>query len=142
MANLLGVLARARRYAPLTPLERAALRLIEGLLYVALVGAATAGAQYLAGPAGAGHGGLDAIDWAGVARVCLAGGAVAVLLALAKYFKAHGDPALGQALGEAVGALAERVGPAPSPDPSPPAAGEGSHGAAGEGRQGAGCGPQ
>lgn len=100
MANLL---ARARRYEQLAPLERAALRLVEGLFYVALVGAATAGAQYLAGPAGAG---LGAIDWATVARVCLAGGAVAALLALAKYFKAHGDPALGEALGT----LAQRVG--------------------------------
>jgi hypothetical protein len=104
MANLSTLLARARRYEPLTPLERAALRLVEGLLYVALVGAATAGAQYLAGPAGAGMG---AVDWATVARVCLAGGAVAVLLALAKYFKAHGDPALGEALGT----LAAQVGP-------------------------------
>jgi hypothetical protein len=113
MANLL---ARARRYERLTPLERAALRLIEGLIYVLLVGAATAGAQYLAGPAGAG---LGAIDWAAVARVCLAGGAVAVLLALAKYFKAHGDPALGEALGT----LAGRVTPEAAPPSQTPAGG-------------------
>jgi hypothetical protein len=112
---MVNLLARARRYEPLMPLERAALRLIEGLLYVALVGAATAGAQYLADPAGAGLGGFGAVDWATVARVCLAGGAVAVLLALAKYFKAHGDPALGEALGT----LAERVEPSP-PGTSPP----------------------
>jgi hypothetical protein len=111
---MVNLLARARRYEQLTPLERAALRLVEGLLYVALVGAATAGAQYLAGPAGAGLGGLSAINWATVARVCLAGGAVAVLLALAKYFKAHGDPALGDALGM----VADRV-EEPLPQPLP-----------------------
>jgi hypothetical protein len=37
-----------------------------------------------------------------------------VLLALAKYFKAHGDPTLGEALGS----LAQRVGePLPRPLP-------------------------
>ncbi|GAC1448157.1 MAG: hypothetical protein PVSMB4_04860 [Ktedonobacterales bacterium] len=89
--------ARARRYASLTPAERALLRLLEGLALVALMGAATAGTQYLASQPG---GGSAAIDWPGIARVCVAGGAVAVLMALTKYFKAHGDPALADALGQ------------------------------------------
>lgn len=92
MSNLF---ARARRYESLTPAERALLRLLEALASVALVGAATAAAQYLAAPLGSG---LAAIDWWVVARVCAAGAAVAVLMALAKYFKAHGDPALASAL--------------------------------------------
>src|SRR5260370_10395753 len=92
MAN---IWTRARRYEQLTPGERAALRLIEGLIYVALVGAATAGAQYLASPAGSG---LGAIDWATVARVCIAGAAGALFMALAQDLKAHGHPALGDAL--------------------------------------------
>ena len=90
-----SIFARARRYQSLTPGERAFLRLAEGLVFVALVGAGTACAQYLAGPAA----GIGAIDWTVVARVCAAGAAVAVLMALAKYFKAHGDPALADALG-------------------------------------------
>jgi preprotein translocase subunit SecG len=85
---------RARAYQPLTPAERAVLRLLETLAYVALIGAATAAAQYFAKPAGAG----GAINWATVGRVCAAGAALAVLMALAKYFKAHGDPALAGAL--------------------------------------------
>jgi hypothetical protein len=112
MAN---IWTRARRYEQLTPGERAALRLIEGLIYVALVGAATAGAQYLASPAGSG---LGAIDWATVARVCIAGAAVALLMALAKYFKAHGDPALGDALGALSAQIASPSPLANAPKPT------------------------
>jgi hypothetical protein len=91
---MLDILTRAQRYQSLTPAERALLRLLEGLAAVALVGAATAGAQYLSSPLGA-----SALDWPLIARVCAAGAAVAVLMALAKYFKAHGDPTLADALG-------------------------------------------
>lgn len=90
-----SIFARAQRYESLTPAERALLRLVEGLASVALVGALTAGAQYLSSPSGSG---LGAIAWPDVARVCAAGAAVALLLALSKYFKAQGDPALSQAL--------------------------------------------
>lgn len=122
---------RARAYQPLTPVERAILRLLEGLASVALIGAATAAAQYLAGPSGLG----GTVNWPIVAHVCAAGAAVAVLMALAKYFKAHGDPALANAL-DALGAhiaaapvppaplgassLAPNATPAPQPgDPAP-----------------------
>lgn len=90
-----SIFTRAQRYESLAPAERALLRLVEGLASVALVGALTAGAQYLGSPAGSG---LGAVAWAEVARVCAAGAAVAVLLALSKYFKAQGDPALADAL--------------------------------------------
>lgn len=94
-----SMLARARAYETLTPGERALLRLVEGLASVALVGALTAGAQYLGAAPGAAHGAvLGAVDWAGVARVCAAGGLVALLMAVAKYCKAQGDPALGDAI--------------------------------------------
>ena len=90
MHQITHLARRARAYQSLTPTERALLRLLEGLAYVALVGGITDAAQYLATPAGAG----GAIDWAAVGRVCLAGATVATLMALAKYFKAHSDPAL------------------------------------------------
>ena len=107
---------RARAYQPLSPTERALLRLIEGLASVALIGAATAAAQYLAGPTGLG----GAINWSVVAHVCAAGAAVAVLMALAKYFKAHGDPTLAAAL-DALGAhIASAPVPAAPPNPAPP----------------------
>jgi hypothetical protein len=102
----MNMLARARSYASLTPGERALLRLLEGLAAVALVGAATACIQYLASQPGAGW---AAIDWPGIARVCVAGAAVAVLLALAKYFKAHGDPVLAEALGQIGARVASQI---------------------------------
>ena len=111
-----SILARARRYQSLTPGERAFLRLVEGLAFVALVGAGTACAQYLAGPAA----GIGAIDWAVVAQVCAAGAAVAVLMALAKYFKAHGDPALADAL-SVLGAGVERAVAPAAGEPAVPA---------------------
>jgi hypothetical protein len=110
-----SIFARARRYQSLTPGERALLRLLDGLACVALIGGATAAAQYLSSPPSAG---LAAVSWPLVVRVSVAGAAVAVLLALAKYFKAHGDPALADALA-AVGARVE----ATSGEPRTPAGG-------------------
>ena len=101
---------RARAYQPLSPAERALLRLLEGLASVALIGAATAAAQYLAGPTGLG----GIVNWGIVAHVCAAGAAVAVLMALAKYFKAHGDPTLAAALD----ALGARITSTPTSTPT------------------------
>lgn len=100
------LIRRARAYQPLSPAERALLRLLEGFASVALIGAATAAAQYLAGPTGLG----GAVNWGVVAHVCAAGAAVSVLMALAKYFKAHGDPTLAAALD----ALGARITSAPA----------------------------
>jgi hypothetical protein len=88
--------ARARAYAPLTPGERALLRLIEGLACAALVAALPVVADAL---------GRGPVRWDDVARAALAAAAVAVLLALAKYARAQGDPALGTVLAEVAGAL-------------------------------------
>lgn len=106
---------RACAYQPLSPAERALLRLLEGLGSVALIGAATAAAQYLAGPTGLG----GTVNWSVVAHVCTAGAAVAVLMALAKYFKAHGDPTLAAAL-DALGA--HIAAPTAPPNPALPIA--------------------
>jgi hypothetical protein len=95
---MLNLLARARAYQTLTPAERAALKLAEGLLCAALVAALPIVAQALA------HG---PINWTDVLRTALAAASVAVLLALAKYAKAHGDPTLGDALAATGAALKE-----------------------------------
>jgi len=54
--------------------------------------------------------GNAAVNWADVGRAALAAACVAVLLALAKYAKAHGDPALGDALGEIGNTIGEKTG--------------------------------
>lgn len=92
-----SLFARARARAPLTPGERALLRLIEGLACAAVVAALPVVADAL------GHG---SVRWDDVARTALAAAAVAVLLALAKYARAQGDPALGAAIEEVGTALA------------------------------------
>ncbi len=93
-----SLFGRARARAPLTPVERALLRLIEGLACAALVAALPVVADAL------GHG---AVHWDDVGRTALAAAAVAVLLALAKYARAQGDPALGTAIEEVASALAQ-----------------------------------
>ncbi len=95
------LLQRAKQYQSLTPSERALLRLIEGLVCAALVTALLVVADAL---------GSATINWADVGRAALAAACVAVLLALAKYTKAHGDPALGDALGEIGNEIGEKTG--------------------------------
>ncbi len=95
------LLQRARRHEPLTPGERAFLRLIEGLACTALVAALPVVADAL---------GSTGVNWADIGRAALAAAAVAVLLALAKYARAQGDPALGDALDELGDVLGEKTG--------------------------------
>lgn len=102
---------RARAYAPLTPAERAVLRLFEGLACAALVAALPVIAQALA------HG---PVNWPDVGRAALAAGAVAVLLALAKYARAHGDPALGDALAASAATLGPQTASRPANEPPAP----------------------
>lgn len=94
------IVQRARRYAALTPGERAVLRLIEGLACAALVAMLPIVADAL---------GRTAVDWGNVARAALAAAAVAVLMALSKYYKAHGDPLLSDATATAGATLARRA---------------------------------
>lgn len=74
---------RASAYATLTPSERALLRLVEGLLCAGLVAAAPLIADALS---------QQAVNWGAVGRAALAAAATAMLLALNKYLRAHGDP--------------------------------------------------
>jgi len=92
---------RAACHQSLTPGERAALRLIEGLICAALVAALPVVADAL---------GSASINWGDVGRAALAAACVAVLLALAKYAKAHGDPELGEALAEIGGEIGKKTG--------------------------------
>lgn len=85
MRTLSDLLQRARARAALTPAERALLRLAEGLLCAGLVAAAPIIAQAL---------GQQSVNWSDVARAALAAAATAILLALAKYAHAQGDPPL------------------------------------------------
>lgn len=101
--------ARARAYQPLTPAERATLKLLEGLFSVALVAALPVVADAL---------GRQSVNWTDIARTALAAAAVAVLLALSKYAKAHGDPALGATLDTAATDLSRAAGRS-DPDDSP-----------------------
>ncbi len=96
-----SLFARARAYQTLTPAERALLNLLEGLLCAALVAALPIVAQALA---------RGSINWSDVARTALAAGAVAILLSLAKYARAHGDPALADALAGTSAALHDAAG--------------------------------
>ena len=77
--------SRARAYAALTPAERALLRLAEGLLCAGLVAALPVIADAL---------GRQPINWGDLGRAALAAAATAMLLALNKYLRAHGDPPL------------------------------------------------
>lgn len=101
---------RARAYQPLTPAERAVLKLVEGLLCVALVAALPVVADAL---------GRQTVNWSDVARAALSAASVAVLLALAKYAKAHGDPALSNVLDTTAATLSQQAGLS-DPDTDPP----------------------
>lgn len=106
-----NLLTRARAYASLTPGERALLKLLEGLACAALVASLPIVSTALA---------TGAVNWPDVARTALAASGVAILLALAKYAKAHGDPALGDALTQAATSVDAPAG-SYSPDPASPA---------------------
>lgn len=84
---------RALAHASLTPGERALLRLAEGLFCAGLVAALPVVAEAL---------GQQSVNWSDVGRAALAAAATAALLALNKYVRAHGEPALpsGNATGE------------------------------------------
>jgi len=79
------MMRRAQAYRALTPGERAALRLIEGLAFAALVAALPIVADALS---------RQGANWGDVGRAALAAGVTAALLALSKYLRAQGDPPL------------------------------------------------
>lgn len=79
---------RAQANARLTPAERALLRLVEGLLCAGMVAALPVVADALS---------QQAVNWSDVGRAALAAAATAMLLALNKYLRAHGDPPVSDA---------------------------------------------
>ena len=81
----MNIFDRAARGVWLSPFERAALRLLEGIAVSALVAGLTAVVPYLAG---------SSIDWTKVAQVFVATAISAMLLSLLKYAKAFGDQPL------------------------------------------------
>jgi hypothetical protein len=54
--------------------------------------------------------GRGGVNWADAGRTALAAATVAVLLALAKYLKAHGDPQRGATLDTLGAEVADRTG--------------------------------
>lgn len=84
----MGIFGRARAYLTLTPGERAFLKLVGGIASTAVVAALLAVAQMLSGTP------PDAVRWPVVLHVAAGAFAAALWAALAKYYKAHGDPPL------------------------------------------------
>lgn len=83
--NLFALFQAAAAYLPLTPAQRALLKLVEGLLCTALVAALPIVAPILSG---------QSVNWADAGRAALAAAGTAILMAVLKYVKAHADPAL------------------------------------------------
>ena len=81
--NTSSLWSRARAYATLTPGERALLRLMEGLLCAGVVAALPVIAEALS---------QQPVNWSALGRAALAAATTAILLALSKYLRAHGDP--------------------------------------------------
>lgn len=107
--NLKSLFSQARSGAPLTPMQRAMLRLVEGLAAVALVAVLPVVASALS---------QSSPNWSDVAREALAAAGVAVALAVLKYAKAQGDPLLStvaDALAHDVPAPAQHAASPPAP---------------------------
>ncbi len=82
--DLTTLFQRARRYLPLTPVERAFLKFIQGAICTAIVAAISIIYQGLS----------QHLDWRATLSAALAAGGAAVLLSLNKYLTARLDPAL------------------------------------------------
>lgn len=83
------------QHLPLTPAERAALKLINGFLLAGAAGGVDAVAQYITSS------NFSAIDWRTVLNIFLAVGGSGVLYAAQKWASARGDFALGALLSQA-----------------------------------------
>jgi hypothetical protein len=85
---MMSLFARARAYLNLTPGERAFLKLLGGIAGTAVVAAILAAAQVLAGTP------PNQVSWQVVLHVAAGAFLAALWTALAKYYKAYGDPPL------------------------------------------------
>ena len=103
----MDIFSRAAQNLPLTPGERAFLKLVEGFLMSAFVAALPVLSQLLAGA------NLAHLDYWATLRTFVAAFGVALLLAISKYYKAHGDVAglaVGQVLDTAAADLQQTAG--------------------------------
>jgi hypothetical protein len=87
---MFGTLNRARAKLPLTPGERALLKLAQGFLVTGLVAALLTAGHALEGD--------GPVEWRRVLFASAVAALVAILNALAKYFTAQGDAPIGDAL--------------------------------------------
>ena len=109
----MNIFQRAHAGLNLSPEERAFLKVVQGFAIVALVAAAGTLATVVSN---------GATFHDAVLAVAVSAG-VATLLAVAKYFSANGQPALGAAIGTIAGDLNARYGvPAAKVEPAVPAA--------------------
>ena len=81
----MSLFSKANAGLSLTPGERAALKLVQGFILAGLVAALPVLAQLLA---------AQTVNWSDVARIAGGTFAVAVLMAVAKWFSAQGDTPL------------------------------------------------
>lgn len=97
----MNIFQKAAAGVNLTPGQRAFLKLVEGLAVAFLVAAAPVVADALSS-----HG---TVVWSDALRTALAAGAVAVILSIIKYAKAHGDSPLIQPLLGVLQSAADRL---------------------------------
>lgn len=98
------VFADARAGLPLSPAQRAFLKLLEGFAAAAFVAILPLLSQMLAGQS------FASINWAQDLKTGAGAFVVAFLLAASKYYKAHGDAAIGSALDTAASDVSKFAG--------------------------------
>lgn len=99
---MFGMMNRARAKLPLTPGERALLKLAQGFLVTGLVAALLTAGHALEGD--------GPVEWRRVLFASAVAALVAVLNALAKYFTAQGDAPIGDALAYLAGEAQRMAG--------------------------------
>jgi len=107
---MINLFKQAAQNLPLTPAQRAFLKLLKGWMYTALLAALGAGAQYLA---------VGQVDWVRLAYI--AGGAfvLSVLGAADKYFTAQGDTPASLIVQSAEKQVQQKINQQTTPTPAP-----------------------
>ncbi len=108
----MNLFARASANLPLTPGERAFLKVVEGVVLTAALAALTAAYPTIS------TGSLASVDWARTGSVAAIAFLVSMLQAANKYFRAFGDPPLA-AVADALTSDAEATLAAHAPAPTP-----------------------
>ena len=83
---MFDLLQRAREYANLTPGERALLKVVEGLIFSAIIAGIVAALPAVSTQS------LASINWMAVLTVFVSAGGKTLYDGVSKYFKAFGDP--------------------------------------------------